>query len=115
MSDGYKQKRRHRREKMIAEVWYKDEKKHSFGGCISKDVSVNGVCIKIEEFVAVGTLLDLEFRLPLSKTPFYIKGKVMWINKLPLNEQWEVGLQIVTETDYARLVQQYISSMNPND
>ncbi len=113
MNDNYIQKRRHHRKEMIAEVGYKDEKKQSFGGCIAKNVSESGVCIKIGEFFPVGTILDLEFKLPLSATAFYVQGKIMWINKSPYNEQWEAGLQIVMDAKYAELIQKYVPLKNP--
>jgi hypothetical protein len=58
----YKDKRRHLREKMVAEVFYKDEKKQSFGGCVAKNVSEGGVCIHIGEFVPLGCTSSALFR-----------------------------------------------------
>jgi len=107
-----KDKRRHPREKMIADVYYKDEKKQSFGGCVAKNVSESGVCIKIGEFFPVGTILDLQFKLPLSPMAIYVKGKVVRVNKSPFNELWEVGLEMIADITYAKLVQQYIALKN---
>ena len=115
MNDNYKQNRRHLRKKMIAEVCYKDEKNKSCGGCVAKNVSERGACIKIGRFFPVGTTLNLEFKLPLSPTSFYVKGKIMWISKLPHNEQWEAGLEIIMDTVYAALIKKYISLKDPTD
>lgn len=101
--------RRHPREKMIADVYYKDEKKQLYGGCVAKNVSESGVCINIEEFIPVGTVLDLQFKLPLSPIAFYVKAKVVRINKIPYSEQWEAGLEMVMDVNYERLVRQYIA------
>ena len=111
-------KRRHQREKMVAEVFFKDEKNQAFGGCIAKDVSESGVCILIREFFPIGTILELQFKLPLSTTTFFVKGKVVRSNKMPYNEQWEVGLEIIEDRHYRQLVQQYIylvDSAKPQD
>jgi Tfp pilus assembly protein PilZ len=105
-----RERRRHHRARMIGEVNYKAEKKQSFGGCIAKDVSESGVCIKIDEFFPVGSVLDLQFKLPLSSTAFYVQGKIMWINKMPYNEQWEAGLEIIKDKSYGDLVKKYISA-----
>ena len=105
-----KEKRRHQREKMIADVYYKDEKRQSFGGCVAKNVSESGVCINIGEFFPVGTILDLQFKLPLSPTAIYVKGKVVRVNKSPFNEErWEIGLEILMDLKYLKLVQQYMA------
>ena len=105
-------KRRHHRKRMVAEVGFKSEQKQSFGGCIAKDVSESGVCIKIGEFFPVGTTLDLQFKLPLSSTAVYVKGKIVRINKSPFNDQWEVGLEIIKDATYPQLVKQYIALKN---
>jgi len=107
-----KENRRHFRERMIAEVGYKNEKNQSFGGCLAKDISESGVCIKIREFIPIGTMLELQFKLPLSNTFFYIKGKVMRINKTINNDEWEAGLEMQMNTTYSSLVKKYIAVKN---
>ena len=89
MKNMFNEKRRHQRKKMPAEVYYKDEKKQSFGACIAKDVSESGVCIKLKEFFPVGTVLDLQFKLPLSLSAIYVRGKIRWINQMPYSEVWK--------------------------
>jgi hypothetical protein len=113
MDEGLKRNRRHTRKKMAGEVSYKDDKKQSFGGCIAKDVSESGACIKIGEFFPVGTVLELSFKMPSSTGPCHVRGKIRWINKLPYGEQWEAGLEFETNTAYAALVQKYISFKEP--
>ncbi len=102
------EKRRHTREKIVAEVFYLDEKDKLAGGCVAKDVCESGVCIKIKEFFPIGTILDLQFRLPLSSDSFNVKGKIKWINKTPYGEQWEAGMEILPDNRYMKLVRQYI-------
>ena len=104
--------RRHFRQKMLAEVSYKDHKNQSFGGCTTKDISECGVCIQIKEFFALGAFLDLQFKLPLSATMFYVQGRVMRINKMAYGDRWEVGLEIVNSAEYVRLVKKYIAFRN---
>lgn len=112
MKDMVNDKRRHQRKKMPAGVYYKDEKKQSFDGCIAKDVSESGVCIRLKEFFPIGTVLDLQFKLPLSLSAIYVKGKIRWINKMSYNEEWEAGLEIFMDKHYMELVQKYINSEN---
>lgn len=109
-----KEKRRHPREKMVAEVFYKDDKKQAFGGCIAKDISEGGVCIQVREFFPLGAIIELQFKLPLSITTFYVKGKVVRITQTPYNEQWEVGLEMIPDAKYAELVRKYIAAKNPS-
>ena len=109
-----RENRRYRRESMPAEVFYKNEKTHSTGGCIAKNVSEGGVCIKVKEFFPIGTVIDLQFKLPLSETAFNVKGKVMWINKSPYNELWEAGIEIQGDRQFPKLVQRYIYLKNPD-
>jgi Tfp pilus assembly protein PilZ len=103
-----REQRRFRREKIFAEVYYQDEKNLLDGGCLAKDISEGGVCIKIKQFFPVGSILELQFKLPLTPEIFHVKGRIMWINKTPFNELWEVGLEIIEDRHYRQLVQQYI-------
>ena len=107
-------RRRHHREKISAQVFYKDEKDAVFGGCVAKNVSEKGVCIIIERFFPVGTILNLQFRLPLSITAFYANAKIVRIAKAPYGEQWEAGLEMLVEEKYAKLVREFIASQNQN-
>ena len=107
-----KEKRRHSREKMMAEIYYKTEKNQWIGGCLAKDVSESGVCIQIKEYFPIGTVLDLQFNLPLSLTSFYVKGKIVRVAKIPDIDIWEVGLEMLTDINYAELVRKYIASIN---
>lgn len=113
MEEMGRERRRHFREKMVAEVWYKSEKNQSFGGCVTKNISEKGVCVQIREFFQVGTILDLQFKLPLSQTFFFVKGKVVRVNQMPYNELWELGLEVLTDANYEELVKQYITLNNP--
>lgn len=109
-----REQRRHRRERMVAEVYYQSNKNVKAGGCVAKDISLGGVCIKIGEFFPVGSILDLQFKLPLSHQAFNVKGKIMWINKKPYNEEWDVGLEILKDATYLKLVAQYLNSKSPS-
>ena len=101
--------RKHDRTDMKAEVWYRQDASRSFGGCVAEDVSENGVKLKVGEFFPPGTILELQFKLPLSPTAFIVKGKVTRIAKLPYNEQWELGVDLLMDKNYAALVRQYVA------
>ena len=108
-----KNNRHYDRTPLSAEVGYRQEKDGLFGGCIAKNVSENGISIRIGEFIHVGTVLDLQFKLPLSARAFVVHGKVVWINKLPYNEQWEAGISLSMDKDFAVLVRKYAASRKP--
>jgi hypothetical protein len=112
MKNKNNDKRRHDREKMEAEIYYRAEDQQWTGGCISKDVSESGVCIQVKESFPIGTIIELQFNLPLSLTSFFVKGKIVRVNKMPDNERWEIGLEMLTNINYADLVRKYISSKN---
>lgn len=95
---------------MVARLYYKDKKNQWVGGCVAKDVSEGGVCIDLNESFPVGTILELQFNLPLSLASFNVKGKIVRIKKSPDNEQWEAGVEMLTDINYAQLVRIYISS-----
>ncbi len=102
--------RQHHRSILLSEVSYRHEKNPMFGGCIAQDVSESGIKIKILEFFPPGSPLELQFKLPMSPKAFVVKGKVAWINKLPYNEQWEVGVDFKMDAEHASLIRRYVAT-----
>ena len=97
-----RENRRFRRESVTVEVYYENKKNLAVGGCIVKNISEGGVCVRICAFFPVGTILDLQFKMPMTHESIKVKGKIMWINKAPYNEEWNVGLEMLEDRHYRK-------------
>ena len=63
-----------------------------FGGCLSCDISEGGVRLRVNEFIALGTELSVNISLPSNRVVECV-GKVVWVQKLPYVDQYQVGIE----------------------
>jgi hypothetical protein len=62
----------------------KTEEFYKHGQCF--DISHGGVRLALEYPVPVGSLMEIELKLPGIKDPFNLKGTVVWIQRSPIKE-----------------------------
>jgi hypothetical protein len=67
--------------KQVSVVCKVAEKKGDVHHLFTKDLSGEGICIKVPEILPEGTLLDLTINAPDSK-PILLKGEVAWVKKV---------------------------------
>lgn len=72
---------------------------HKFTG-VSKNVSVDGLCLVTDRQLHQGDLLDLEVYLPKVKDPTRLKGEVRWSQRIEsadeLHKKYDTGVKIIT-------------------
>lgn len=64
----------------------------SFGGCLSWDLSEGGLRFRAYSFIPLNTDLSVEFSVENDRTVKLV-GRVVWIQKLPHSEQYNLGLE----------------------
>ena len=85
--DGSHEKRRFRRFKLELPVDCTiTEKQGDTYKTFSKDISGQGICLKIPEIVPQGGVLDLLVSMP-DKRPIKIIGEVVWVKEIEAQEQ----------------------------
>lgn len=67
-----------------------------FGGCLGCDLSETGVRINFSDFVPLGTELLIQLQLAEKKVVERI-GKVVWVQKFPFMDRYQVGLQFLND------------------
>jgi len=65
-----------------------------YGGCLSLDVSENGIGINMNKFVPVDTELDLLIQLE-EKKKIECRGKVVWVEKFRFSDRYKIGLEFI--------------------
>ncbi|HQO57532.1 MAG TPA: PilZ domain-containing protein [Candidatus Omnitrophota bacterium] len=64
----------------------------SFGGSLSWDLSEGGLRFRAYSFIPLNTDLSVEFSVEHDRTVKLV-GRVVWIQKLPHSEQYNLGLE----------------------
>jgi c-di-GMP-binding flagellar brake protein YcgR len=78
---------------------------------VSENLSIGGICIKVNEEIKKNTILALEVYLPEDNNPITAEGIVVWSNlvsELKDKElQWEIGIEFleIKESDRKKLGQ----------
>ena len=66
----------------------------NFGGCLPLDLSEGGMRINFEEFLPVGTQLNVQVKLD-SRTIVDLAGRVAWVAHTPHSDWYQMGLEFV--------------------
>lgn len=67
-----------------------------------KDLSANGVCVKLQEALPVSSILRLYINYPSSDKPYVIVCKIAWVRKHDKSKGYEAGLNFVEIEDALR-------------
>ncbi len=68
---------------------------HPFSGSLSKDLSAGGARITVANFIAKQAKLVLLLSLPTLFKPIRAIAQVVWVQKKPLAESYDCGLQFL--------------------
>lgn len=79
---------------------------------ISRNMSVEGICVRTDRRVASGTELELEVFLPSESEPLLLRGQAKWSQPVQTKEgkeMFDIGVQLFTfaksnENTYMRYV-----------
>ena len=91
------EKRRYRRVESNLPIQFRNLKKSAElpVGSLTSNISEGGVHFKSNEFISLACRLILEITLPTTPKPIKAISKVAWIRRLPSNDQFEIGNQLL--------------------
>lgn len=72
-------------------------------GALTKDISAGGVRFVSNEFLPVSARLNVELSLDSNTHTLPATARVVWVNKIPYNENFMVGLEFTTIENENRL------------
>ena len=61
-------------------------------GSLSRDLSRGGICLTVNEFVAVKSLVVIYLQLNKESRLIQIQGIVSWVQIIPDSERYQVGI-----------------------
>jgi c-di-GMP-binding flagellar brake protein YcgR len=104
--DGAQEKRRFKRFKMELAVDCTISEKHGDTyKTFSRDISGQGICLKIPEIVPQGGVLDLLVSMP-DKRHIKITGEVVWVKEIEAQEQEGAGRTFDAGIRFLRIARQ---------
>jgi c-di-GMP-binding flagellar brake protein YcgR len=72
----------------------------------SIDLSMGGLRIVLTQSLKIGTLMELEVKVPEYALPIYAMGRVAWIETVPVGEisggNYETGIEFLRLDDFDR-------------
>ena len=86
------EKRRYRRIPLRQPVQFQSQHSALEGGSLSCDLGEGGVRVDMYDFLPLNTEVTLEIRLAVERVIEYV-GRVVWIQKFPFAERYQVGLE----------------------
>ena len=82
----------------------------SANGSLAGNISLGGISLKVQEFVPLGAVLELQINLGLSQKVVWIKAKVVRIRQISSEDCFEVGLRFIKDAASIKEIGEYISS-----
>ncbi len=91
-SEKIDERRQFKRVSLKEPVQYRFKDSNDFGGCLSTDISEEGIRINVSNFIPVNTEVTLSVQLTHEKV-VECRGRVMWVEQLPHAERYQAGLK----------------------
>ena len=79
-------------------------------GSVAGNISLGGISLKVQEFVPLGVVLELQIRLDQSSKVIWARAKVVWVRQLSSEDNYEIGLKFIRDEECARAIGRYINT-----
>ncbi len=67
-----------------------------------RDISAGGVCLRTEEKIAKGSILQLSINFPKLPSPVSCLGKAVWVKQIGKTNRFDIGLEFFEIEDLFR-------------
>ncbi|MBM3248830.1 MAG: PilZ domain-containing protein [Candidatus Omnitrophica bacterium] len=92
LEDKNKDKRVSRRKVVSASVRYEMKSTREFGSALACDISEGGLRLNFNKFIPSNTDFLLQLNLPSAAKVINAVGKVMWAQRIPHSERYQLGI-----------------------
>lgn len=77
-------------------------------GALATDISLGGIKITVNEFMALGSVLEMGIYVAELGQQVPMKGKVVWVRENILSERFDVGLEFIKDEHTASFIEAII-------
>jgi len=79
-------------------------------GSVAADISLGGVKLNVNEFIALNTVLNVNLHLPGQVQVVPARAVVVWVRERPYRDDcWEIGLQLLGDSLTSSTIRDYIN------
>jgi hypothetical protein len=91
-------RRQHARFPFSGPLEYQKNESSPSQGSVAGDISQGGFKLKVNEFLPLGTILEVKIQLPGRLQVIPAHAKVVWVKEIPFRDDgWEVGLELIAK------------------
>ena len=82
-------------------------------GSIAGNISLSGMSLRVQEFVPMGAVLELQIRLGQSPKVVWAKAQVVRVREVLSEDCYEMGLKFIEDKECLKAVGEYINTYRP--
>jgi len=79
-------------------------------GGVAGNISLSGMSLRVQEFVSVGVVLELQIRLDQSPKVIWAKAQVVRVREVLSDGCYEIGLKFFRDEECIKAVGEYINT-----
>ena len=79
-------------------------------GSVAGNVSLSGMSLRVQEFVPIGVILELQIRFGQSSKVIWTKAQVVRVRQGLSEDCFEIGLKFIKDEECIKAVGQYINA-----
>ena len=79
-------------------------------GSVAGNVSLSGMSLRVQEFVPIGIILELQLRLGQSPKVVWVKAQVVRVREVLSEDCFEIGLKFIKDEECIKAVGKYINN-----
>ena len=79
-------------------------------GSVAGNISLSGIALKVQGFVPMGIILELQIRLGNSPKVVWIKAQVVRVREVSSEDCYEIGLRFVQDERLLKTIGEYVNT-----
>ena len=79
-------------------------------GCVAGNVSLSGISLRVQEFVPVGVVLELQLHLGQSPRVIWVRAQVVRVREVLSEDCFEIVLKFIQDEECAKAIGEYINT-----
>lgn len=86
----------------------------NINGSIAGNISLSGISLKVQGFVPMGTIIELQLRLGQFPKIVWVKAQVVRVRETLSEDCYEIGLKFINNEECIKAVGEYINACRLN-
>ena len=79
-------------------------------GAVAGNISLSGVSLRVQQFIPVGAVLELQIQLERLAKVLWVKAKVVRVREVLTEDCYEIGLQFFRDEECIKAVGRYTNN-----